>query len=88
MSIDQSLLLIIGMLITAGMFYLLLYFGFRRSSGLLFISLFCFCQAAKAFFRTDGALAMNLAHLTEAQSILGTRIVYPLGTWSLLAFIR
>ncbi|MEL7426384.1 MAG: histidine kinase [Bacteroidota bacterium] len=87
MSIDQSLLLIIGMLITAGMFYLLLYFGFRRSAGLLFISLFCFCQAAKAFFRTDGALAMNLAQLTEAQCVIGTRIVYPLGSWSLLAFI-
>ena len=87
MNIDQSLLLIIGMLITAGMFYLLLYFGFRRSAGLLFISLFCFCQAAKAFFRTDGALAMNLAQLTEAQCVVGTRIVYPLGSWSLLAFI-
>lgn len=75
------------MLVTAGMFYLLLYFGFRRSSGLLLISLFCFCQAAKAFFRTDGALAMNLAGLTEAQCVWGTRIVFPLGSWALLAFI-
>lgn len=87
MSLDQSFLLIIGMLVTAGMFYLLLYFGFRRSSGLLFISLFCFCQAAKAFFRIDGALAMNLAGLTEAQCVWGTRIVFPLGSWALLAFI-
>lgn len=87
MSLEQSFLLIIGMLMTAGMFYLLLYFGFRRSSGLLFISLFCFCQAAKAFFRTDGALAMNLAGLTEVQCVWGTRIVFPLGSWALLAFI-
>lgn len=87
MSLDQALILIIGMLVTAGLFYLLLYFGFRRSNGLLFISLFCFCQAAKAFFRTDGALAMNLAQLTKAQCVWGTRIVYPLGGLSLLAFI-
>jgi hypothetical protein len=87
MSLDQSLLFIIGILITSGLFYLILFFGFRQKTALLFITLFCFCQAAKAFFRTDGALAMDLFGVTELQSRLVTGIVYSLGSFFLLSFI-
>jgi len=87
MSLDQSLLFIIGILITSGLFYLILFFGFRQKIALLCITLFCFCQAGKAYFRTDAALAMELAGFTEYHSRLATGIVYTLGSFFLIAFI-
>ena len=87
MSLEQSLIFIIGILLTSGLFYLILFFGFRQKLALLFISLFCFCQAAKAFFRTDAALAMQLANFSEAQSRLATGIVYTSGSFFLMCFI-
>ena len=87
MSLEQSLILIIGILITSGLFYLILFFGFRHKLALLFITLFCWCQAAKAFFRRDAALAIDLAGITEYQAIIGQRTAYTFGSIFLLGFI-
>ncbi len=87
LSLQQSLILIIGIMITSGLFYLILYFGFRQKIALLFISLFCFCQAAKAFCRTDAALAQTILNISQAQAKICTSIVYTLGSFLLIGFI-
>ena len=85
--IQQSLIFIIGILLTSGLFYLILYFGFRRKSALLFLSLFCLCQASKAFFRTDAQIAMQTLSISEEQSGFLTGLSYTLGGFFLLAFL-
>ena len=87
LSLQQSLILIIGIMITSGLFYLILYFGFRQKIALLLISLFCFCQAAKAFCRTDAALAQSILQISQAQAKICTSIVYTLGSFLLIGFI-
>lgn len=87
LTLQQSLIFIMGILLTSGLFYLILFFGFRQRIALLFISLFCFCQTAKAFFRTDARLAIDLLNLTEAQTKLCTGTAYTFGNFFLVVFL-
>ncbi|MEL6866759.1 MAG: histidine kinase [Bacteroidota bacterium] len=86
MTLQQSLIFIMGILLTSGLYYLLLFFGFRIRLALLWLSVFCFAQTGKAFFRSDAGLAMDWLQLTEEQSRLGTGMAYTLGSFCLIAF--
>ena len=87
MPITYSLLFIGGILVSAAVFYLILFFGFGRRKALLFLSICCLCQAIKALFREDSGLAQEILQLSAEQSHGLLIFFYSLGSFSLLAFL-
>ncbi len=87
LDIQETLILIVGILITSALFYLILFFGFRRKLAFLFFSLFCIFQAGKALCRTDGAILQNLIGISDAQASLGTIISFYTAGICLVAFL-
>lgn len=86
-SLQLQLLIIVVFLLTASLFYLILFFGFRRKLSLLWLCVFCVAQAGKALCRADAAILIQHFDLTPAAARVGTMISFYTGGISLIAFL-